>query len=73
MPSSVADRGPFDRVGVVEVAPRRGAGRYPRRRPSAIIWRTVRSVTARYSAASLIVMYRRDNGGASAMPGLSVS
>ncbi len=145
MPSSVADRGPFDRVGVVEVAPRRGAGhrpfhgggqgrcdilvhrpprhgagrgrigarrcgdcrgcpvlcgrassrrrrpadgghaappngcmapstssrrrrtrrvpeRYPRRRPSAIIWRTVRSVTARYSAASLIVMYRRDNG-----------
>ncbi|CKS58851.1 Uncharacterised protein [Mycobacterium tuberculosis] len=43
------------------------------RRPSAIIWRTVRSVTARYSAASLIVMYRRDNGGASAMPGLSVS
>lgn len=146
MPSSVADRGPFDRVGVVEVAPRRGAGhrpfhgggqgrcdilvhrpprhgagrgrigarrcgdcrgcpvlcgrassrrrrpadgghaappngcmapstssrrrrtrrvpeRYPRRRPSAIIWRTVRSVTARYSAASLIVMYRRDNGG----------
>lgn len=29
MPSSVADRGPFDRVGVVEVAPRRGAGHRP--------------------------------------------